>query len=401
MRHDRESKTARYLMKLLKEKHPLKRRQEAEAASEFCSDLNHGIRSALVRHEEVHEWAHGRKDAMIFSVSHAWETREHPDPCRFQLQQIVNCIGLYGAAYYAEMWVFYDYMSLFQFKRQSAAQEDSFKRSMGDMHVLYAHEFTRTLRIQSLTPEDVWNRMLQSEDGVPVFHEGSRDVKALPLKDLKENKTPYEERGWCMAEIEWSSARSDTRLHQRIDPSEVSNTEESELKGRVTTHPAHFKEQMAKAAFTHRSDAESVLHLQEKIFYEKVTACEELRLSQLPPDQILALAATLPQYSVLKVLRLLDFECSDAEAEKFAEASPAEYLPRRSKAKVERLKHRQALTGHKTVVEVKFATRSPKRALAMVKARVCEQRVFFVSRESEGPKPGTSQNGGHVVLHCF
>ena len=127
-----------------------------------------------------------------------------------------------------------------------------------------------------------------------------------------------------MAEMEWSSARSDTSLHQCIDPSEVSNTEESELKGRVTTHPARFKERMEKAAFTHRSDAQSVLDLQKKIFYEKVTVCEELRLSRLPPDQILALAATLPQYSVLKVLRLLVFECRDAEAEKFAEVSPAD-----------------------------------------------------------------------------
>ena len=87
---------------------------------------------------------------------------------------------------------FYDYMSLFQFKRQSAAQDGSFKRSMDDMHVLYAHEFTRTLRIQSLTPEDVWNRMLESKEGVPVFHEGSGDVKARPLRDLVANPTPYE-----------------------------------------------------------------------------------------------------------------------------------------------------------------------------------------------------------------
>ena len=87
---------------------------------------------------------------------------------------------------------FYDYMSLFQFERQTAAQEDSFKRSMENMHVLYSHEFTCTLRIQSLTPEDVWSRMLQSEEGVPVFHVGSGEVKALPLRDLAANPTPYE-----------------------------------------------------------------------------------------------------------------------------------------------------------------------------------------------------------------
>ena len=207
---------ARYLAKLLKESRPLKRRQEAEAASEFCSSLTHGIQSALVSHEEVHEWAHGRKAAMIFSISHAWETREHPDPCRFQLQQIVNCTALYGCAYHADIWVFYDYMSLFQFKRQSAAQEESFRRSMGNMHVMYSHECTRTLRIQSLTPSDAWERMRQSEEGVPIFHVDSGEVAPLPLRGLTKNDTPYGVRGWCMAEMEWSSARSDTSLHHLV-----------------------------------------------------------------------------------------------------------------------------------------------------------------------------------------
>lgn len=61
----------------------------------------------MVTHEEVRDWGDGRRDAMIVSVSHAWETREHPDPCRFQLQNLADC----AAAYLSDLWLFFDYTS--------------------------------------------------------------------------------------------------------------------------------------------------------------------------------------------------------------------------------------------------------------------------------------------------
>lgn len=50
-------------------------------------------------HEEVKVWADEASKApvqraMICSISHCWETREHPDPCGYQLQQMVNTISL-------------------------------------------------------------------------------------------------------------------------------------------------------------------------------------------------------------------------------------------------------------------------------------------------------------------
>ncbi|CAE7817958.1 NLRC3, partial [Symbiodinium necroappetens] len=114
----------KYLYELLRQEKLLPRRQEAEDWG-------------LVSHEEVSEWAAGTRDAMLISVSHAWETREHPDPCGDQLKRLVNCLSLYDAAYFSEIWVFYDYVSLFQYERQTDVEYESVRRSMSHMHMCY------------------------------------------------------------------------------------------------------------------------------------------------------------------------------------------------------------------------------------------------------------------------
>ena len=159
-------------------------------------------------HEEVAQWAMGKKDTIICSVSHGWETREHPDPCQWQLGQLVDCIALYDAAYHSDIWVFYDYTSLYQFERETTEQEDSFRKGMQDMHVMYAHDFDLTLRIEDLTPNDIWDAAMADEDfKIPVYHLPSKSIKALPLRDLVSNRTDYDQRGWCRAEKEWSAAK--------------------------------------------------------------------------------------------------------------------------------------------------------------------------------------------------
>jgi len=88
-------------------KDTLPRRQEADSAR--CANGE----TALVTHDELKEWAQDPTRAIICSISHAWETREHPDPCGYQLEQVVNAVSLYEAAYEAEIWIFYDYTSLY------------------------------------------------------------------------------------------------------------------------------------------------------------------------------------------------------------------------------------------------------------------------------------------------
>ena len=159
---------SRYLYKLLSANRCMPRHQEAE---HDCCEVNGMEVSALVSHEEVADWALGRRKALICSVSHAWETREHPDPCNYQLENLVNCVSLWDAAYVDDIWVFYDYLSLFQFQRYTAEQAASFRRAMSNMHVMYAHQSTLTFRLERLTPVETWTaRKEDSTYKVLVYH---------------------------------------------------------------------------------------------------------------------------------------------------------------------------------------------------------------------------------------
>ncbi|CAJ1449725.1 unnamed protein product [Effrenium voratum] len=298
---------AKYLYQLHEQKTPLRRRQETELDP-----------AALVSHAEVREWAEGRREAILCAVSHSWESCEHPDPCCFQLEQLVNCLALYHAAYSAEIWLFYDYVSLFQYRRQTS-EDESFGRAMSDMHVVYAHDCTLTFRIESLTPKAVWDSARQDATRtVPVYHEPSGSVQAVPVGELTENRVPYRDRGWCRAEIEWSSSRGSSAQHQRIDVSAAADI--SCLRGRVATAPEDFAARMHSAQFTHRSDAEAVIALQEKIFSEKVTACVKVQLNDLPASEVAKLVQVLPRARRLRVMGLCNVEVDAATADALGKA---------------------------------------------------------------------------------
>ena len=283
----------------------------------------------LVSHEEVSNWAAGARDAMIVSISHAWETREHPDPCGDQLSRLVDHLSLYDLAYYSDIWLFYDYMSLFQFERQTPAEEESFRRSMSHMHVLYAHDCSWTFRLESLTPDDVWDVALEnSEHLVTVYDAASKTVRGRPLKELVANNVPYRSRGWCKAEVEWSSCRSKSEQNQWIDaPESEAGGGWAQLQGKVPMTPELFEEDMRKADFTHRNDAAAVLELQKKIFHQKVSECQRALRANLPKGELSQLAKALIHYKKLKVLHLRNMDVGAAEAEEFAKAGASHPSP--------------------------------------------------------------------------
>ena len=234
---------------------------------------------------------------------------------------MVHHAALYVAAYCAEIWVFFDYVSLFQYLRETEAQQASFGLAMANMHVMYSHEMSLTLRVESLTPAERWAKALDEDEMITVFDASSKVVKPVLIKDLVHNPTPYQNRGWCIGEMEWSSDRQATAQNQLIDIRRDSTSEAYdglELLGQVPTAPEHFAVKMQTASFTHRSDASAVVHLQEKIFLEKVKRNAELSLEALPGSQILALAHALPYFEVLQTITLVHFECSQEEAEAFA-----------------------------------------------------------------------------------
>ena len=233
---------------------------------------------------------------------------------------MVHHTALYVAAYFAEIWVFFDYVSLFQYLRETEAQEASFRKAMKNMHVMYSHEMSITFRIESLTPAERWAKALDEDEMITVFDAASKVVKRVLIKDLVHNPTPYQNRGWCIGEMEWSSDRQATEQNQQIDIRHDSDAQEGglELPGRVPTAPEHFAVKMDTAAFTHRSDAAAVVHLQEKIFLEKVRRNESLNLEGLPRSEFQRLLNALPYFEVLQTITLIHFECSQEEAEAFA-----------------------------------------------------------------------------------
>ena len=234
---------------------------------------------------------------------------------------MVHHTSLYVAAYFAEIWVFFDYVSLFQYLRESEAQQASFGLAMANMHVMYSHEMSVTLRVETLTPAERWARALDDDEMITVFDAASKVVKLVLIKDLVHNPTPYANRGWCIGEMEWSSDRQETAQNQLIDIRRDTTSEAYdgfELLGQVPTAPEHFAVKMQTAAFTHRSDAAAVVHLQEKIFLEKVRRNESLNLEGLPRSEFQRLLNALPYFEVLQSITLTHFECSQGEAEAFA-----------------------------------------------------------------------------------
>ena len=258
------------------------------------------------------------REAIIVSVSHAWEAREHPDPCGYQLEWVAQHASLFVAAFAADIWLFFDYVSLFQFKREEEAEEQSFRRSMGNMHAMYAHESTMTFRLESLTPEHRWQKAVKDGSQVTIFNFQSGLVEPVPLPELVRNQNAYLKRGWCRAEVSWSSGRGDTAQNQRID---VGTGEiHTGLAGRTPVAPDAFAADMHSAAFTHRSDAGAVIELQKKVFLEKVTRRQKLKLEGVSLDQMRALAQSLRHFKQLKSITVIDFRCGENEAKEFVEA---------------------------------------------------------------------------------
>ena len=241
------------------------------------------------------------------------------------MEQVAQHASLFAAAFAADIWLFFDYVSLFQFKREKETEEQSFRRSMGNMHAMYAHESTMTFRLESLTPEHRWQKAIQDGSQVTIFHflDTGGLVEPVPLHSLTRNINAYLERGWCRAEVNWSSVRGQTAQHQRIDV-EVTEKKEEGMDARLTARtpvaPEAFAAEMHSAVFTHRSDADAVVQLQKKVFLEKVTKRRKLKLEGVSLDQMQALAESLPYFKELKSITLNDIRCGANEAEAFVEA---------------------------------------------------------------------------------
>ena len=177
-----------------------------------------------------------------------------------------------------------------------------------------------TFRLESLTPKERWQKAVKDGSQVTIFNfqDTSGLVEPVPLHALTRNTNSYLDRGWCRAEVSWSSVRGDTAQNQRIDVG--TGETHTDLTGRTPVAPVVFAADMHSAAFTHRSDADAVIELQKKVFLEKVTRRRKLKLEGLPMDQMQALAQSLPHFKQLKSITVNDCRCGPDEAKAFVEA---------------------------------------------------------------------------------
>ena len=237
-------------------------------------------------------WADGKAPdgTHVISLSHCWESREHCDPYGYQVSKLAKALK-------GEEWIFIDYVSLYQFQRLSQQQNRSFRRAMQHMHVLYCHDSTSTVRIESLTPEADIAEAERKQDSVMVYHHPTGLVKPVPVSELVKNRTPYGERGWCAAEREWSSTRAATNLSREID------APEGEKGGIAPMLPEAFRKDVAgRLKFTHFDDVEAVCRLQAEVYKEKAETCRSLRLVDLRADALDIALSALERYPVLECL---------------------------------------------------------------------------------------------------
>ena len=141
--------------------------------------------SAFGRPSEVQLWADGKAPdgTKVVSLSHCWESREHCDPYGYQVSKLAKALT-------GKEWLFIDYVSLYQFQRLSQQQNLSFRRAMQHMHVLYCHDKTSTLRIESLTPEADIAKAERNQDCVILYHHPTGLVKPVPVGELVKIRIP-------------------------------------------------------------------------------------------------------------------------------------------------------------------------------------------------------------------
>ena len=296
-----------YLHHLAREKRVWPRRQEAER--ETFKEKDGSVKTALVTLQEYKEWfIHDPSNYMfeknrkyILSVSHCWEAKQHPDPFGFQAREL-EAQPLVGH------WVFIDFICLPQYYR-TPEEQVFFSKAMANMHVLYAHTFVdRIIQFEKLADEKA---KASPPHFIEIFYEeegaepGSGKFGPQPFSKLELNDTPYHERGWCEAEKQWMCTKT------AID-------------GYAPMTPARFREGIERGhqnlpdglvlKFTHRSDEEIVVKLQEKIFVQQAHARKMLLAFQLPESKLLLLAETLPYFVNLEMVGFFDLNITETSA---------------------------------------------------------------------------------------
>lgn len=184
----------------------------------------------------------GHEQMAVVSVSHAWETREHPDPRCATLLQLADAITRAQTKPMNQMRklpkevaIFYDWVSLFQWPR-TANEETAFRHALSTMQVWYSHAMTTSVLVTN-----------------PCG--GRADTSTPPPR-------PYGERGWPTFErgVSMFNKRGRGRLYW---PSLIDTGDADGLARREAPLPPEEMEALLEAKFftNGKSDRSLVLEL--------------------------------------------------------------------------------------------------------------------------------------------
>merc|ERR1712107_944994 len=162
-----------------------------------------------------------------------------------------------------------DYSSLCQFPR-SRAEEQGFRRALGDLDVLYANDFSLVLKVES-------------------------------VPDSAENRTPYATRGWCS--FETRTAGTKARSARTYSTAGIHSL------ALCPCLPEDFKKVLESKHFTNGTDSRLVVELYTKLFNDKVKAMREFRVVRLENNESLNLARVIPCCRGLQ--QIVFIECTE------------------------------------------------------------------------------------------
>ncbi|CAE7021583.1 NLRC3 [Symbiodinium sp. CCMP2456] len=294
-----------FLAELWKSGRTFIRRQNAE--EEFCRRDSRED-NVFVSRPEIEKWKnneHYRSKIRIIAFSHVWESKQHPDPTGNQLSALMS------AKLWHDQWSWYfiDYMSLLQYPR-SMREEVCFKNALTKMHVMYAHDFSFTYILPHVSEADE----LDADRIVRCwFEDGYKYVK---LCQLQKNVNPYDQRGWCEAESQWS------RMRSRTDRTFVLGQMSDGIFARAPMDMESFKAQVngGKLVFTNKDDMPEVMKLQRTVFLQKARTSVTLRLMKLPQLETQVLSKSVQFYTSLQLLSITDSRFQADKVKDFVQA---------------------------------------------------------------------------------
>lgn len=173
-------------------------------------------------------------------ASHGWLHWYHPDPHGFHLRQLADYFEISDWAGWHQA-LFVDFMCLFQYKR-TLEEEDLFRKSLENLHYIYAHNLTNVLRLQD-------------------------------VPDFAASKQPYLHRGWCIVEkMIACTKRTDFTLGNVRVPQQ-SGSEKQQL----PLTPNRMNEMLESLHFTNKnSDLNKVKDMYSKVFNDRFRKAERL-----------------------------------------------------------------------------------------------------------------------------